>query len=59
MGFGADLSRDAESRMVAARISSTPMFAVVNTRVLFDASDPVQISISRRNHDIGPTISDY
>jgi Tol biopolymer transport system component len=43
---------DLRSNMVAARITTTPTFAVTSSRVLFNASDFIQTSISRRNYDI-------
>ena len=43
---------DMRSNMVAARITSTPSFAVQSSRVLFNASDFIQTSISRRSYDV-------
>jgi Tol biopolymer transport system component len=43
---------DAQSNLVAARVTTTPAIAVQTTRVLFNASDFVQISVSRRNYDV-------
>jgi hypothetical protein len=37
---------------VAASLTTTPVFGVADTRVLFDASDFVYPSISRRNYDV-------
>jgi serine/threonine-protein kinase len=45
---------DLRSQMVAAKVVTTPTFEVQKTRVLFDASDFVQVSISRRNYDVAP-----
>jgi len=43
---------DPRSRMIAAKVVTTPSFAVEKTQVLFDASDFIQLSISRRNYDV-------
>jgi Tol biopolymer transport system component len=43
---------DARSNLVAARVTTTPTFAVQNRRVLFGASDFIQTSVSRRNYDV-------
>jgi serine/threonine-protein kinase len=43
---------DTRSNMVAAHVTTTPNFAVQSTRVLFNASDFIQTSISRRNYDV-------
>jgi eukaryotic-like serine/threonine-protein kinase len=43
---------DLQSHMVVARITTTPTFAVTSSRVLFNASDFIQTSISRRNYDV-------
>ena len=43
---------DLRSNLVAARVTSTPSFAVESRRVLFDASDFIQTSVSRRNYDV-------
>jgi serine/threonine-protein kinase len=43
---------DARTHLVAARLTTTPSFGVANTSVLFDASDFVHPSISRRNYDV-------
>jgi serine/threonine-protein kinase len=43
---------DLRSNLVAARVTTTPSFAVQSTRVLFNASDFVQTSVSRRNYDV-------
>jgi serine/threonine-protein kinase len=45
---------DVRSNMVAARVTTTPSFAVQSTRVLFNAAEFVQSSISRRNYDVSP-----
>jgi len=43
---------DLRSNLVAVRVTPTPPFSVENRRVLFDASDFLQPSISRRNFDV-------
>jgi Tol biopolymer transport system component len=43
---------DLRSHLVAVRVTPTPPFAVESRRVLFDASDFLQPSISRRNFDV-------
>jgi serine/threonine-protein kinase len=43
---------DAQSNLVAARVTTTPSFAVQSTRVLFNASDFIQTAVSRRNYDV-------
>jgi serine/threonine-protein kinase len=43
---------DLRSNLVAARVTPTPPFAVQSRRVLFDASDFIQTSASRRNYDV-------
>ena len=43
---------DLRSHLVAVRVTPTPPFAVESRRVLFDASDFIQPSISRRNYDV-------
>jgi hypothetical protein len=43
---------DAQSNLVAARVTTTPSFAVHGTRVLFNASDFIQTAVSRRNYDV-------
>jgi Tol biopolymer transport system component len=43
---------DARTALVAARLTTTPSFGVVSTRVLFDASDFIYPSVSRRNYDV-------
>ena len=43
---------DLRSNMVATRITTTSSFAVQSSRVLFNASDFIQTSISRRNYDV-------
>jgi Tol biopolymer transport system component len=43
---------DLRSNLVAARVTTTPGFAVESRRVLFDASDFLQPSVSRRNYDV-------
>ena len=43
---------DPRSNMVATRIATTPTFAVQSTSVLFNASDFVQTTVSRRNYDV-------
>jgi eukaryotic-like serine/threonine-protein kinase len=43
---------DLRSNLVAARVTPTPPFAVQSRRVLFDASDFIQTSVSRRNYDV-------
>jgi Tol biopolymer transport system component len=43
---------DLRSNLVAVRVTPTPPFAVVSRQVLFDASDFLQPSISRRNFDV-------
>jgi serine/threonine protein kinase len=43
---------DARSHLVAARVTSSPSFAVQSTQVLFNTSDFVQTSLSRRNYDV-------
>ena len=43
---------DLRSNLVAVRVTPTPPFAVESRRVLFDASDFLQPSISRRNFDV-------
>jgi len=45
---------DLRSNMVAARITTTPSFAVQTTRVLFNTADFVQTSVSRRHYDVTP-----
>jgi len=45
---------DLRSNMVAARIITTPSFAVQDTRVLFNAADFVQTTASRRHYDVTP-----
>jgi len=37
---------------VSTQLTTTPSVAVQNTRVLFNASDFVQTSVSRRNYDV-------
>ncbi|HEY7566794.1 MAG TPA: hypothetical protein VH762_04445, partial [Gemmatimonadaceae bacterium] len=43
---------DLRSNMVAAQVTTAPSFAVQSSRVLFNASDFIQTSISRRNYDV-------
>jgi Tol biopolymer transport system component len=43
---------DLRSNLVAARVTPTPPFTVQSRRVLFDASDFIQTSVSRRNYDV-------
>ena len=43
---------DLRSNMVAARITTSPSFAVQDTRVLFNVADFVQTSVSRRHFDV-------
>jgi len=43
---------DAQSNLVSTQLTTTPSVAVQNTRVLFNASDFVQTSVSRRNYDV-------
>ena len=43
---------DARSNLVAARVATAPSFAVQGTRVLFNASDFIHTSLSRRNYDV-------
>jgi dipeptidyl aminopeptidase/acylaminoacyl peptidase len=43
---------DLRSNLVAVRVTTTPPFAVASRHVLFDASDFLQPSISRRNFDV-------
>jgi Tol biopolymer transport system component len=43
---------DAQSNLVAARLTTAPSLVVQSTRVLFNASDFVQTSVSRRNYDV-------
>jgi WD40 repeat protein len=43
---------DPRSNLVAARVTTTPSFSVQGSRVLFNAADLVQTSISRRNYDV-------
>ena len=43
---------DLRSNLVAVRVTPNPPFSVENRRVLFDASDFLQPSISRRNFDV-------
>jgi hypothetical protein len=45
---------DLRSNMVAARITTIPSFAVHERRVLFNAADFVQTSVSRRHFDVTP-----
>ncbi|WP_411279403.1 protein kinase domain-containing protein [Gemmatimonas sp.] len=45
---------DLQSRMVAVQVTTAPSFALQGTRTLFNASDFVQISVSRRNYDVTP-----
>ena len=45
---------DLRSNMVAARVTMTPSFAIQETRVLFNAADFVQTSVSRRHYDVTP-----
>jgi hypothetical protein len=45
---------DLRSNMIAARIATTPSFSVVQTRVLFSATDFIQTAASRRNFDVSP-----
>ena len=40
--------------MVAARIATTPSFGVHDARVLFNAADFVQTTVSRRHYDVTP-----
>jgi serine/threonine-protein kinase len=42
------------SRLMEARVSTTPALRVDGTRVLFDATPFVQTSLSRRNYDVAP-----
>jgi hypothetical protein len=41
-----------QSNLVAASLTTVPVLTVQSTRVLFNASDFVQTSISRRNYDV-------
>jgi serine/threonine-protein kinase len=43
---------DLRSNLVAVHVTTTPMFAVQSRRVLFDASNFIQTSVSRRNYDV-------
>ena len=43
---------DLQSNLVAASLTTVPALTVQSTRVLFNASDFVQTSISRRNYDV-------
>jgi eukaryotic-like serine/threonine-protein kinase len=43
---------DLRSNLVAVRVTTAPTFAVENRQMLFDASDFLQPSISRRNFDV-------
>ena len=43
---------DTRSNLVAARVATAPSFAVQGTRVLFNASDFIHTSFSRRNYDV-------
>ena len=43
---------DSRAHLVATRLTTEPSFGVANTRVLFDASDFVHPSVSRRNYDV-------
>jgi len=45
---------DLQSRMVAAQVTTAPSFAVQGSRTLFNASEFVQMSVSRRNYDVTP-----
>ncbi len=45
---------DLSTRMVEARVTTEPEFTVLGTRVLFDASEYAQTSLSRRNYDVAP-----
>ena len=43
---------DLRSNLVAVRVTTAPSFAVQSRRVLFDASNFIQTSVSRRNYDV-------
>ncbi len=45
---------DLSSRMMEARVSTSPEFTVLGTRALFSARDYAQTSLSRRNYDVAP-----
>ena len=45
---------DLQSRMVAAQVTTAPSFALLGSRTLFNASEFVQMSVSRRNYDVTP-----
>lgn len=45
---------DLTTRMVEARVTTEPGFTVLGSRVLFDAREYVQMSLSRRNFDVAP-----
>ncbi len=45
---------DLASRMMEARVATSPEFSLLGTRALFSASDFVQTSLSRRNFDVAP-----
>ena len=45
---------DLRSNMVVARVTTTPSFAVQDTRVLFNAADFIQTTASRRHYDVTP-----
>ena len=43
---------DPRSKLVAVQVATTPSFSVQNRRILFDASDFIQTTISRRSFDV-------
>ncbi len=43
---------DMRSQLVAVRVATAPSFAVQESRTLFDASDFVQLALSRRTYDV-------
>ncbi len=43
---------DPRSNLVAVQVATNPSFAVQNRRVLFDASDFIQTTVSRRSFDV-------
>ena len=45
---------DQRSNLVSARISTSPTFTVLGTRILFNTNDYIQTSTSRRNYDVAP-----
>jgi Tol biopolymer transport system component len=44
--------QDLRSNIMVAQVTRSPSFAVLNTRVLFNAADYIQVGLSRRNFDV-------